>query len=108
MCVCFVVVFVCCKSPYSSVVEHPLSKRKVGSSILPGGKLLAFVSRAHALCVVRDRGVLHAVFALLFFCSFALRLLALRLLALRLLALHLALAQLHATSSRVASMHSLA
>ncbi|KAK1944015.1 hypothetical protein P3T76_005411 [Phytophthora citrophthora] len=93
-----------------SVVEHPLSKRKVGSSILPGGKLLAFVSRAHALCVVRDRGVLHAVFALLFFCSFALRLLALRLLALRLLALHLALAlaQLHATSSRVASMHSLA
>ena len=24
-------------SPYSSVVEHPLSKRKVGSSILPGG-----------------------------------------------------------------------
>ncbi|KAK1929151.1 hypothetical protein P3T76_015444 [Phytophthora citrophthora] len=86
--------------PYSSVVEHPLSKRKVGSSILPGGKLLAFVSRAHALCVVRDRGVLHAVFALLFFCSFALRLLALH--------LALALAQLHATSSRVASMHSLA
>ncbi|KAK1929150.1 hypothetical protein P3T76_015443 [Phytophthora citrophthora] len=94
-----------CMSPYSSVVEHPLSKRKVGSSILPGGKLLAFVSRAHALCVVRDRGVLHAVFALLFFCSFALRLLALRLLALH---LALALAQLHATSSRVASMHSLA
>jgi len=58
-------VLVCCKSPYSSVVEHPLSKRKVGSSILPGGKLLAFVSRAHALCVVRDRGVLHAVFTLL-------------------------------------------
>ena len=25
------------RSPYSSVVEHPLSKRKVGSSILPGG-----------------------------------------------------------------------
>ena len=24
-------------SPYSSVVEHPLSKRKVGSSILLGG-----------------------------------------------------------------------
>ena len=24
-------------SPYSSVVEHPLSKRKVGNSILPGG-----------------------------------------------------------------------
>ena len=30
-CVCGV------RSPYSSVVEHPLSKRKVGSSILPGG-----------------------------------------------------------------------
>src|SRR6218665_577735 len=28
----------CYSSPYSSVVEHPLSKRKVGSSILPGGK----------------------------------------------------------------------
>ncbi len=40
----FVFVEVCCVlcrlSPYSSVVEHPLSKRKVGSSILPGGKLL--------------------------------------------------------------------
>ena len=36
----FVFVFVDV-SPYSSVVEHPLSKRKVGSSILPGGKLLA-------------------------------------------------------------------
>lgn len=35
------VVFVCVGevlvSPYSSVVEHPLSKRKVGSSILLGG-----------------------------------------------------------------------
>ena len=27
------------RSPYSSVVEHPLSKRKVGSSILPGGNV---------------------------------------------------------------------
>ena len=27
-------------SPYSSVVEHSLRKRKVGSSILPGGSLL--------------------------------------------------------------------
>ncbi len=31
-------------SPYSSVVEHPLSKRKVGSSILPGGKSFASFS----------------------------------------------------------------
>ena len=38
-----------CKSPYSSVVEHPLSKRKVGSSILPGGKFLAIASRWRVL-----------------------------------------------------------
>jgi hypothetical protein len=55
-CVCFVckrvflfcekvLCVVLCKSPYSSVVEHPLSKRKVGSSILPGGNFVALVSR---------------------------------------------------------------
>jgi hypothetical protein len=41
-CVCcarLVVGFVC---PYSSVVEHPLSKRKVGSSILLGGISLCY------------------------------------------------------------------
>jgi hypothetical protein len=54
-----------CKSPYSSVVEHPLSKRKVGSSILPGGKFLAIVSRSIVVGVGRERGVLCAVFALL-------------------------------------------
>lgn len=41
-------------SPYSSVVEHPLSKRKVGSSILPGGSYLAFAYRATELCAVRE------------------------------------------------------
>ena len=40
-----------CKSPYSSVVEHPLSKRKVGSSILPGGNKPAFASRASISCL---------------------------------------------------------
>ena len=40
-------------SPYSSVVEHPLSKRKVGSSILPGGKSLAFIRRTDTRCLVR-------------------------------------------------------
>jgi hypothetical protein len=41
-CVCcarLVLGFVC---PYSSVVEHPLSKRKVGSSILLGGISLCY------------------------------------------------------------------
>ena len=56
-----------CKSPYSSVVEHPLSKRKVGSSILPGGKFLAIASRSITRRVVRERGVRRAVFALFTF-----------------------------------------
>ena len=46
------------RSPYSSVVEHPLSKRKVGSSILPGGKYHAFVSRADIQCYIRELSVL--------------------------------------------------
>ena len=36
-------------SPYSSVVEHPLSKRKVGSSILLGG--MSFCPKQHATTV---------------------------------------------------------
>jgi hypothetical protein len=35
------------------VVEHPLSKRKVGSSILPGGNFLAIVSRWCECCSCR-------------------------------------------------------
>ena len=46
------------ESPYSSVVEHPLSKRKVGSSILPGGKYHAFVSREDMQCHIRELSVL--------------------------------------------------
>jgi hypothetical protein len=42
-------------SPYSSVVEHPLSKRKVGSSILPGGNLLARKPNAFATYLPTDR-----------------------------------------------------
>ncbi len=60
------------KSPYSSVVEHPLSKRKVGSSILPGGKFLAIVSHPIPLRVGRERAVLRGVFALLPLCHIAL------------------------------------
>jgi hypothetical protein len=41
-CDCVVLGFVC---PYSSVVEHPLSKRKVGSSILLGGISLCYTHR---------------------------------------------------------------
>ena len=46
------------RSPYSSVVEHPLSKRKVGSSILPGGidicrpridEVVCFLSCSHVV-----------------------------------------------------------
>ena len=57
-------------SPYSSVVEHPLSKRKVGSSILPGGNFLAAVSCLRTQCLSRDCSVLHSrcdcIFKLLF------------------------------------------
>ena len=64
MCVCCIVLYfvwsvcvVCCCDrvvlgfvcPYSSVVEHPLSKRKVGSSILLGGISLCYT---HRLCLV--------------------------------------------------------
>lgn len=49
---CLSCVFVCVfvdVSPYSSVVEHPLSKRKVRSSILRGGKTsFAFFYRLHS------------------------------------------------------------
>ena len=40
--------------PYSSVVEHPLSKRKVGSSNLPGGNRVA---PSHN-CALNDRPLL--------------------------------------------------
>ena len=55
--------------PYSSVVEHPLSKRKVGSSILPGGKCLhSFHALALAASLVSDAFLAHAFFL----CHFAL------------------------------------
>ena len=56
--------------PYSSVVEHPLSKRKVGSSILPGGKCLhSFHALALAASLVSDAFLAHAFFLSLPFCA---------------------------------------